>query len=336
MSKKKIMAEGGYLPLEDLDPTELNEPKDDDDDADDDDNMEMNTITSTTYENPGYDEDGDKETSFGGINENDPLFEKIKEKKEAEDDIKIVYPKSKFQHFITFLHDIGEGIKLPAIKLPGRTNAATYVLRGSEFRNLKTGAKLPDGRLKNALGSRAEDIIEDMNNEIDKKKETLDKKIEKKKFLENNPIRTSEENTELENLNTEIPNEQNDISNMESERDRIQERIQERMSLRERIKTIFKKYGFTVFAVVSAVGLVIGVIVSNLSKGLSTLGKGVGNGLKTLGKKLGEILPGMVGAIVSFLFKTAGEVVGFLGKNGWLLIMVVVLYFVEQFKKKRK
>ena len=40
------------------------------------------------------------------------------------------------------------------------------------------------------------------------------------------------------------------------------------MSLRDRVKLIFKKYGFTVFAVVSAVGLVIGVIVSNLKKGL--------------------------------------------------------------------
>ena len=38
------------------------------------------------------------------------------------------------------------------------------------------------------------------------------------------------------------------------------------MSLRDRVKLIFKKYGFTVFAVVSAVGLVIGVIVSNLKK----------------------------------------------------------------------
>ena len=38
------------------------------------------------------------------------------------------------------------------------------------------------------------------------------------------------------------------------------------MSLRDRVKLIFKKYGFTVFAVVSAVGLVIGVIVSNLQK----------------------------------------------------------------------
>ena len=108
------------------------------------------------------------------------------------------------------------------------------------------------------------------------------------------------------------------------------------MSLRDRVKLIFKKYGFTVFAVVSAVGLVIGVIVSNLQKGLTSLGKGVGGALKTIGKKIGEILPGMIGAIASFVFKTAGEAVGFLTKNAWLLILAAVMFMIEKFKKKLK
>ena len=108
------------------------------------------------------------------------------------------------------------------------------------------------------------------------------------------------------------------------------------MSLRDRVKYIFKKYGFTAFAVLSAVGAVIGVIVSNLKRGLSKLGKGIGNGFKALGKKLGEILPGMIGAIASFIFKTAGEAIGFLAKNAWLLIVAVVVYFVEQVKNKSK
>ena len=105
------------------------------------------------------------------------------------------------------------------------------------------------------------------------------------------------------------------------------------MSLRDRVKAIFKKYGFTEFAVVSAVGLVIGVIVSNLKKGLTSLGKGVGGALKSLGKKIGEILPGMIGAIASFVFKTAGEAVGFLAKNAWLLILAAVMFMIEKFKK---
>ena len=66
------------------------------------------------------------------------------------------------------------------------------------------------------------------------------------------------------------------------------------------------------------------------------MAKGVGNGLKAIGKKIGDILPGMIGAIASFIFKTVGEVIGFLGKNAWLLIVAVVIYLVEQFKKKKR
>ena len=44
------------------------------------------------------------------------------------------------------------------------------------------------------------------------------------------------------------------------------EKIEQRMTLRDRVKAIFRKYGFTVLAVASAVGVVIGVIVANLKK----------------------------------------------------------------------
>ena len=111
--------------------------------------------------------------------------------------------------------------------------------------------------------------------------------------------------------------------------------IEERLTLRQRIKEIFKKYGFTAFAVMTAIGTVIGVIISNLKAGLTKVAKGVGNGLKELGAKLGEILPGMVGAIASFIFRTAGEVIGFLAKNAWLLVVGLVLLAVEQFKNKK-
>ena len=118
------------------------------------------------------------------------------------------------------------------------------------------------------------------------------------------------------------------------ERNREAEQVEERMTLRDKIKRIFKKYGFTAFAVISAVGVVIGVIVSNLAKGLGTVARGVGNGLKALGHKIAAILPGMIGAIASFIFRAAGQVLSFLGKNAWLLIMAVVFIVVEQFKKK--
>ena len=63
-----------------------------------------------------------------------------------------------------------------------------------------------------------------------------------------------------------------------TELEREVEEIEQRMTLRDGIKAIFKKYGFTVFAVASAVGVVIGVIVANLKNGLTSLGKGVGMG----------------------------------------------------------
>ena len=172
--------------------------------------------------------------------------------------------------------------------------------------------------------------------EIEKYKE----EIEKYKKGKSNEAKLKQSNDRLKSENEKLKDQLRNktISNNEqlAEIDGRKDEIFKNLPLREKIKYIFKKYGFTVFAVLSAVGAVIGVIVSSLSKGLTTLGRNLGNGLKTLGKKLGQILPGMVGAIVSFLFKTAGQVIGFLGENAWLLIMAVVLYFVESMKKKRK
>ena len=155
---------------------------------------------------------------------------------------------------------------------------------------------------------------------------------ERLEILQGEKSRADISNDIREDIENQINHTENEISRIEEENGRIEER----MSLRDRIKIIFKKYGFTIVAVVSAASVVIGVIVSNLSSGLAKIAKGVGNGLKEIGKKLGAILPGMVGAIASFIFKTAGEVVGFLAKNSWLLIVAVVIYFVDEFKKKSK
>ena len=131
--------------------------------------------------------------------------------------------------------------------------------------------KLPKTIIK-ALGPSAEDIIRANEEKISRH----DKKIE-----ELQASRETSENQRVQ-IDADIEEQQNEISRLETEN----ERIEERMSLRDRVKLIFKKYGFTVFAVVSAVGLVIGVIVNNLKKGLTSLGKGVGGALKNIGKKL--------------------------------------------------
>ena len=182
--------------------------------------------------------------------------------------------------------------------------------------------KLPNSITDN-LGKSTENIVETNKEEIARR----NKKVRELRVQ----LEATHDEDIKEGLNQTITEEMDIIDQLEIEN----EKIEQRMALRDRVKAIFKRYGFTVLAVASAVGVVIGVILANLKNGLTSLGKGVSNGLKTIGKNLGEILPGLVGAIASFVFRTAGEVIGFLAKNAWLLIVGIVIYLVEQFKKKK-
>ena len=106
--------------------------------------------------------------------------------------------------------------------------------------------------------------------------------------------------------------------------------------LLERVKEIFKKYGWTLQSVVLAVGLVLGALALAGLNGLNAGTKAVGKGLKTIGQKLGSLLPGLIGSIVSFIFKAAGQVFSFLAEHAWLLILAVVAFFMERLLKKRR
>ena len=125
-------------------------------------------------------------------------------------------------------------------------------------------------------------------------------------------------NEELEELNEEI------------------EARERQRPLLERVKEIFKKYGWTLQAVVLAVGLVLGALALAGLNGLKAGTKAVGQGLKTVGQKLGSLLPGLIGSIVSFIFKAAGQVFSFLAEHAWLLILAVVAFFMERLLKKRR
>ena len=180
-------------------------------------------------------------------------------------------------------------------------------------------------QIKSALGPEREILLVLKEKEIEKLQESI---------REDEEI-ANDENAQpsiRERAQEKIAEKLEQIDALENERDELEERV----SLREKVKNIFKKYGFTVTAVFLAVGTVIGVIVDSLTKGLKTVAAGVGNGLKELGKKIAEILPGLIGAIVSFIFKTAGLVISFLGKNAWLLILGVAVFAVERFKKKNR
>ena len=179
--------------------------------------------------------------------------------------------------------------------------------------------------IKSALGPEREILIAQKEKEI----EELQKSIREDEEIANNE---NEQPSVRERAREKIAEKLEQIDAIENERDEIEERV----SLREKVKNIFKKYGFTVAAVFLAVGTVIGVIVDSLTKGLKTVAAGVGNGLKELGKKIAGILPGLIGGIVSFIFKTAGSVISFLGKNAWLLILGVAVFAVERFQKKKR
>ena len=123
------------------------------------------------------------------------------------------------------------------------------------------------------------------------------------------------------------------------ERERLAPQMQQReeaLPLRERVKNIFKKYGWTVQAVVLAAGLVIGAVALAAMNGLKAGTQAVEKGLKTIGQKLGSLLPGRIGSIVSFIFRSAGQVLSFLGEHSWLLILAVVTFFMEKLLKKRR
>ena len=200
------------------------------------------------------------ETSFiEGIDEHTPLITKESKQDEAWDEIRSKFPKVKTNKFTATSDYIGRVF----VKLI-RSNSKYSPLFNKDG---ELNDKLPK-TIKDALGTPAEDIAETNREEISRR----EKKIQE--------LQASRETSE--NIDADIEEERNEISRLEAENDIIEER----MSLRDRVKAIFKKYGFTVFAVVSAVGLVIGVIVNNLKKGLTSLGKGVGGALKNIGKKL--------------------------------------------------
>ena len=290
--------------------------------VDDDDEIEMRNLNpydsssrrgseDTTYRSSHSRTHG--ETSFiEGIDEHTPLITEESKRDEAWDEIRSKFPKVDTTKFTATSDDIGR-VFVKLIREKGKS----YPLFNKDG---ELNDKLPK-TIKDALGTPAEDIAETNREEISRRE---------KKIQELQASRETSEN-QKEEIDADIEEQRNEISRLEAENDIIEER----MSLRDRVKAIFKKYGFTVFAVVSAVGLVIGVIVNNLKKGLTSLGKGVGGALKNIGEKIGEILPGMIGAIASFIFKTAGEAVGFLAKNAWLLILAAVMFMIEKFKRNR-
>ena len=165
--------------------------------------------------------------------------------------------------------------------------------------------------------------------ELEREREELKRKIEEDRRIMNDKDATSRERMIAGERFSENTDE---LARLDPQ---IQEREQE-LPLRERVKNIFKKYGWTLQAVALAVGIVLSALALAATNGLKAGTKAIGNGLETIGKKLGSLLPGLIGSIVSYVFKAAGSVLSFLGEHAWLLILAVVAFFMERILKRRR
>ena len=145
-------------------------------------------------------------------------------------------------------------------------------------------------------------------NELDERYETLRRENEAdRKIVDDDNATSSDKQAATER-----------IIEREEEMERLGPKIQEReeaLPLRERIKNIFKKYGWTLQAIALAVGIVLSALALAATNGLKAGTKALGNGLKAIRQKLGSLLPGLIGSIVSYIFKAAGSVLSFLGEQ---------------------
>ena len=341
------MAEGGY------DPETTNPFDPHGDDHDDGENIPLITIPKEKPPKYKYPKSSTPIQHSSTSAHDNPSFvdtaSVILHDKEFSQNIGAIKVKSYFPHtdtskYFTKMDEDGATY----IKIKGGTrNIWHQIINRNEEVIMRSGIKKLPKKLRDALGKTFDELIIDKYPEDRERIEEgiITDRIEEDKRAEERirKLREQMKNAfpeDRERINAAIEREKEGIDEREQEIAAIEERtqeneaVEEKLSLRERIKTIFKKYGFTVFSIASAIGVVIGVVVSNLKAGLTKVAKGVGNGLKELGAKLGQILPGMIGAIASFIFKTAGEAIGFLAKNAWLLIVGLVVLAVEQFKKK--
>ena len=129
-------------------------------------------------------------------------------------------------------------------------------------------------------------------------------------------------------------------------------------SLGERIKTLFREQGITIFSILTAIGMAIGVLVEAVlprSTAASTAAHGgeggdtsgsakewIRNKLKALAslfgklaEKLGAALPGIIGSVVAWLLNRAKEVVGWISRNLWSLVLLCVWMVYDYMKKKK-
>ena len=150
-------------------------------------------------------------------------------------------------------------------------------------------------------------------NELRAKEETLKPLDELEQEVEEVNRKIKEDRQLMDDENTSSPERMSvnvRLLENEAELDRINTEIEVRerqKPLLERVKDIFKKYGWTLQAIFVAVGVILSVIALTVKKGFKYGTKVVGQKLKNTNHN-----PGMIGSIVSFIFKAAGQVFSFM------------------------
>jgi len=127
----------------------------------------------------------------------------------------------------------------------------------------------------------------------------------------------------------------------------------DRLTLRERIRLILREQGFTIGALLTIVGLVIGLIASEANKVIAGGGNSSSNSgsngsddnfvkkslknlaaaLRSLAEKVVTALPGVIGSLVSALLKSGAAVVTMLAEHLWALAIGIGIMIYSHFAR---
>ena len=186
--------------------------------------------------------------------------------------------------------------------------------------------------------------------EINKRIKRDTKKLEE---VENDPTYTDEQTqlyrNRLDDLNTEkqarleiLSQNRKDLQTQVAKINQTPENVlDQNTSLVERILTLFREQGITMFSILTALSITISTIVLAIT-GASRGGRGIGvsptkvegvlkkwldrlaDALKRLAGKAIEALPAIVGSVVGVISSFLGKTVGFVTEHTWALIVFVV------------
>ena len=121
----------------------------------------------------------------------------------------------------------------------------------------------------------------------------------------------------------------------------IEKALDQNTSLAERICTLFREQGITIFSVLTAFSMTISTIALDITGAFGGVGGGTGgsplkdkgilkkwldrlaDSLKRLAGKVIKALPAIVGSVVGAISNFLGKAVGFVAEHTWALIVFV-------------